>query len=103
MRFLIDSDDLDLDVAQAVPLGLILNVAVTNAIKYAFLGGKFGTISIILQQDNANGKCSLTMADNGVGLPSDFDEDSLNSLGMNLMKGLTEQLNGSFKLLNDNG
>lgn len=103
MRFIIDSDDLDLDVAQAVPLGLILNEAVTNAIKYAFPSGKFGTISITLQQDNANGKCSLTMADNGVGLPSGFDEDSLDSLGMNLMKGLTEQLNGSFHMLNNYG
>jgi two-component sensor histidine kinase len=69
-----------LDVAQAVPLGLILNEAVTNAIKYAFPDGKFCTISIILQHDQANSTCSLIMADNGVGLPPGFDEDSLNFL-----------------------
>jgi two-component sensor histidine kinase len=103
MRFVIEAVDLNLDVAQAVPLGLILNEAVTNAIKYAFPDGKFGTISIILQHDQANSTCSLIMADNGMGLPPGFDEDSLNSLGMNLMKGLTDQLNGSFNMVNNNG
>ena len=81
---------------------MILNEAVTNSIKYAFTGGRFGTISILLEhQDDEN--CKLTIADNGKGLPADFDEDTLNSLGMNLMKGLSEQLDGKFIMQNNNG
>lgn len=102
VRFLIEADDLNLDVAQAVPVGLILNEAVTNSIKYAFPNNRIGTISIILQYAN-EGDCTLIIADNGIGLPEGFDEDSLNSLGMNLMKGLTEQLNGTLKMQNNKG
>lgn len=102
IRLIIEADDLALDVAQAVPLGLILNEAVTNAIKYAFVDGRFGTINIMLQLEE-NGDCVLKIADNGVGLPENFDEDNLNSLGMNLMKGLSEQLEGLFTMVNNKG
>ncbi|PWK79827.1 two-component sensor histidine kinase [Mucilaginibacter oryzae] len=102
IRFLIETDEVNLDVAQAVPLGLILNEAVTNAIKYAFPDKRFGTVSIILQRDTAH-NCTLMIADNGIGLPEGFDEGSLNSLGMNLMKGLSEQLGGTFTLTSDKG
>ncbi|WP_114940975.1 histidine kinase dimerization/phosphoacceptor domain -containing protein [Mucilaginibacter endophyticus] len=102
IRFLIETDEVNLDVAQAVPLGLILNEAVTNAIKYAFPSNRFGTVSIILQRD-AESNCTLIIADNGIGLPENFNEDSLNSLGMNLMKGLSEQLSGTFTLTSNKG
>jgi two-component sensor histidine kinase len=102
VRFLIEADELSLDVAQAVPVGLILNEAVTNSIKYAFPDNRSGTISIILQHEDDT-HYTLIIADNGVGLPDDFDEDQLNSLGMNLMKGLSEQLGGTFEMNNKNG
>jgi two-component sensor histidine kinase len=102
IRFVIEADDVNLDVAQAVPLGLILNEAVTNAIKYAFPDNRFGTVNISLQLDEQN-NCSLTIADNGIGLPNDFDEDNLNSLGINLMKGLSGQLGGGFFIKSDKG
>lgn len=102
IRFIIEAEDLNLDVAQAVPLGLILNEAITNAIKYAFPTNGIGTISIILEHPE-DSHCTLLLTDSGVGLPAGFDEDSLNSLGMNLMKGLTDQLNGTFKMQNNKG
>ena len=43
------------------------------------------------------------MSDDGIGLPADFDPDESNSLGMNLMRGLSEQLDGSFNIKNDEG
>jgi two-component sensor histidine kinase len=93
---------INLDVAQAVPVGLILNEAITNAIKYAFPTGKEGEISISLQHINKE-LLRLTITDNGKGLPANFDIKTVDSLGMELMKALSEQLGGSFDIKNNNG
>lgn len=47
--------------------------------------------------------CELKIADNGIGLPDGFEPENTKSLGMSLMTGLTEQLNGQIKMWNDNG
>lgn len=89
-----------LDVAQAVPVGLILNEAITNAIKYAFPMQR-GEIKIALQL--AEETIILTIADNGIGLPVDFDIQKASSLGMEMMKALSKQLGGYFKMENCGG
>ncbi|MET3501270.1 two-component sensor histidine kinase [Mucilaginibacter rubeus] len=99
--FLTDIDKFILDVSQAVPLGLILNEGITNAIKYAFKGRDHGAIIIKLKQEQE--RLYLQIADNGIGVPDDFNIDGLNSMGMNLMKGLSRQLGASFDLTNDDG
>jgi len=102
ISYTLDTEKLELDVAQAVPLGLILNEAVSNAIKYAFPDKKKGNIFISLK--NIEGCCyQLIIADDGVGLPEGFDLANSESLGMNLMMGLSDQLDGSFKTENNNG
>jgi two-component sensor histidine kinase len=93
---------LELDIAQAVPLGLILNEAITNAIKYAFPLDRAGVVTISFMEKES-GFYTLTVADNGIGLPDSFDYESHDSLGMNLMRGLTEQLQGFFEVRNCNG
>ncbi|MDX1941560.1 MAG: histidine kinase dimerization/phosphoacceptor domain -containing protein [Saprospiraceae bacterium] len=101
IHFDLNIEPIELDVTQAVPLGLILNEAISNAIKYAFPNRK-GIINITMQQvDEEN--YSLIIADNGIGLPIDFDMNKHNSLGMSLMKGLSKQLNGSFEMKSKNG
>ncbi|MFP9114462.1 histidine kinase dimerization/phosphoacceptor domain -containing protein [Flavobacterium sp. RHBU_3] len=101
IRFEIDTDNIELDVAQAVPLGLILNEAISNAIKYAF-PDKRGLISIGFKKTK---ECEylLKIADNGVGLPENFENEERDSLGMNLMTGLAQQLDGDFNIVSDNG
>ncbi|MFB0496995.1 two-component sensor histidine kinase [Mucilaginibacter sp. OAE612] len=89
-----------LDVAQAVPVGLILNEAITNAIKYAFPAQR-GEIKVALQL--AEETIILTIADNGIGLPVDFDIQKASSLGMEMMKALSKQLGGYFKIENYGG
>lgn len=89
-----------LDVAQAVPVGLILNEAITNAIKYAFSEHR-GEIKVNLQL--AEETIMLTIADNGKGLPADFDIKQAHSLGMEMMKALSKQLGGFFKIENCDG
>ena len=91
-----------LDVSQAVPLGLILNEAISNSIKYAFTANKRGQIDILLEQIEEE-KYLLCIADNGKGLPEGFDPYNTSSLGMSLMQGLSQQLDGDFHLENKNG
>ncbi|WDF79030.1 sensor histidine kinase [Mucilaginibacter sp. KACC 22773] len=102
ISFKLQIQSIELDVAQAVPLGLIINEAITNAIKYAFPKSMKGNIAISLNRTKEN-RFRLTITDNGIGLPDSFDISSINSLGIKLMKGLSDQLQGDFFLNNDHG
>jgi len=82
-----------LDISQAIPLGLIINEAVTNAFKYAFPGDKHGEIFIGLTQSGKN--VELVIADNGIGIQRRADENELDSMGIDLMRGLTRDLKGN--------
>ncbi len=93
---------IELNEALAVPLGLIINEAVTNSLKYAFPAGRQGQVRIDLRQADPSG-CLLTIADDGIGLPADFDLGRSRSLGMNLMKGLSKQLDGSLEIESAHG
>jgi two-component sensor histidine kinase len=88
-------DPIDIDLKQAVPIGLILNEAITNCIKYAFdTGGGKIYISLKLMEDKI---ITLEIADNGKGFPHDFDPINTKSLGFKIMLGLTAQLKGKFE------
>ncbi|MEA1848660.1 histidine kinase dimerization/phosphoacceptor domain -containing protein [Chryseobacterium sp. MHB01] len=102
ISFVMDVDKIFLDVAQAVPLGLILNEAVNNTIKYAFPDSRRGEVQVSFKKSE-NGEYKLMISDNGIGLPDDFNIDETESLGMNLMRGLTDQLEGNFTLESRNG
>ncbi|WP_229376178.1 tetratricopeptide repeat-containing sensor histidine kinase [Fibrella aquatilis] len=87
---------LELDVTLAVPLGLILNEAVTNSLKYAFIDGKRGIICVELTtQEN---HYLLVISDDGTGLPADFNPQKSRTLGMSLMRGLSKQIGGSLQI-----
>lgn len=89
-------DPVSLTVKQAVPCGLLLNELITNAYKHAFNGRENGTIAICLTQ---SGKIvALSIADNGIGLPDDFDIASSSSLGMTLISTLVQQLGGALEI-----
>lgn len=97
ISFHVDCDPIPLDVVQAVPLGLIINEAISNSIKYAFTGKSKGNIYVSFKQDQA---CILTISDDGIG----FDPSSVgaNSLGMTLIHGLAEQVDGQLDIRSDN-
>jgi len=100
IRFQVEIESFELDVAQAIPLGLILNEAITNSIKYAF-PDREGLIHIsIIEEDDY---LLLTIADNGIGLPNDFDKVKTNSLGMKLMKGLSKEIDARFMIESKDG
>nr|WP_240348463.1 histidine kinase dimerization/phosphoacceptor domain -containing protein [Longitalea arenae] len=102
IRFGLFIEPIQLDVAQAVPTGLIINEAVTNAVKYAFSGGRTAQININMFK-KANGMLELAIQDNGTGLPPGFNWRQTDSLGMNLMQGLCKQLDGEFDVLQQDG
>jgi two-component sensor histidine kinase len=101
IQFQLTIEPIKLDVSQAIPIALIVNEAVTNAIKYAFPGGRPGTIAILLQQ--LDGHIKLTVKDNGVGMDAVLLDMELNSLGIQLMKGLAREINGAIAFDIDRG
>lgn len=78
-----------MSVASAIPIGLIVNEAVTNAIKYAFPGNDAGEISVAFQRKGSS--TMLIVADNGIGMAHP-DETEHGSLGIQLMKGLAHEM-----------
>jgi two-component sensor histidine kinase len=102
IRFSLQIEDIELDVTQAVPLGLIINEAITNAFKYAFPNRPYGAICLSLKRQ-AQTTCKLSIADDGVGLPVDFDPSRSRSLGMTLMHGFSAQLGGSLSITSPPG
>jgi two-component sensor histidine kinase len=87
-------DPVLLSVNQAVPLGLILNELVTNALKHAFHGRAEGEISVSLRAGQ-DGLGILSVSDNGIGFPTGFDWPQAQTLGLRLVDMLTAQLQGS--------
>jgi PAS domain S-box-containing protein len=94
VRIVIDADPAWLGVDTAIPLGLILNELVTNAMKHAFSETSGGQISIRFRDETA-GRYALVVEDDGQGLPDSFSLESDTSLGLRLLRILTGQVEGS--------
>ena len=91
-----DIENVQLGVDTAIPCALIINELVSNSLKYAFPDGRTGGVTVALQR--ANGAYTLTVADDGVGFPADLDFRATDSLGMQLVVTLVNQLEGSITL-----
>ena len=85
---------LDLDLA--IPCGLIINELITNSLKYAFEITGSGEVKIILSQ--LGDEVLLTIEDNGKGFPTTIDFRDTESLGMQLVVSLVDQIDGEIKL-----
>jgi two-component sensor histidine kinase len=102
IKFDVDIAPIELDVTKSVPLGLILNEAITNSIKYAFPQDADGRISIVLTE-LAEGSYELQISDNGIGTTAAANLSKSKTLGMSLMRGLSKQLSGTFTVENRDG
>lgn len=100
--FCLDLDPIQLDVSKAVPVGLIVNEAVTNAVKYAFPHNSAGRIDVALKQ-GLTGEYNLCITDSGVGLPADYDAGQSKSLGMSLIEGLSHALQAGLRIYSGPG
>jgi two-component sensor histidine kinase len=101
IEFVLEVDKIVLDIDKALPIGLIINETCTNSIKYAFRGTENPCIHIKLSA--RNGGCILSISDNGQGLPKKVLHSGSDSVGLNLIQRLAEQMNADFQLKNDNG
>ncbi len=94
-------------VDTAIPCGLIVSEAITNAVKHAFPGEMDGEIRVSLAEERADGDGAvyfvLDISDNGIGMPENARFDSAESLGMLLIHQLVQQLNGTVEILRDAG
>ena len=82
--------------------GLIINEIISNSLKHAFPDGRKGKICIVLRSEK-DGKFKLNISDNGVGLPKDLDIHNTESLGMQLITMLVDQLQGTLTLDRNQG
>jgi PAS domain S-box-containing protein len=96
----------------AVPLGIIVNELISNSLKHAFKGRDKGEIRIRLHRENVeeckidghkNTNFTLTVSDDGIGISENLDIKSIDSLGLQLVISLVEQLDGSLELKRNHG
>jgi hypothetical protein len=91
------------DMDTAVPLGIIVNELISNSLKHAFIEKQDGKIQIRFCREEKDHEMdisffSLTISDDGKGLPQDLELESVESLGLQLVNILVDQLDGELEL-----
>lgn len=98
----IAADEIRLDIDMAIPCGLIINELVSNALKHAFPESESGLIRVNVQTSAGN-VVTLSVSDNGIGLPASFEPGGTETLGLQLVYMLTDQLHGTITVFRGNG
>jgi len=93
ITFEISVPDIYVDINTAIPLGLVISELITNSLKYAYKGRKVGKLTITATEDPLD--LTVTVADDGVGMPEEITLDTQKSLGLRLVNTLTGQLQGT--------
>ena len=102
IKYEVQCKDESFDLELAIPLGLILNEAITNSVKYAFNELMIGKIEIKLTKTETD--CfDLIIQDNGSGIPEEYINGKKETLGIELINILSEQIGGVAKISNENG
>jgi len=91
-----------LDINTAIPCGLIINELISNALEHAFPDGRPGEIRVRFEPDG-DGRFLLEVADTGVGIPEGVELDKAESLGLQIVRLLVEQLDGTITLHRQGG
>lgn len=101
IRLYLQIEPLRLHTDTAVPLGMILNELISNALKYAFKGRQNGSIRVTLKRQGA--QLLLRIADDGIGLPPGFDASKSSSFGYQIILAFAQKLKASLLLDGANG
>ena len=101
VRLEVDMPGIRFDINRAIPLGLLINELLSNALKHAFPAGRKGTISVTGNKDEK--AIRIIVRDDGAGIPASFDWKNTDSLGLHLVNSLTEQLSGTIELDRSSG
>jgi two-component sensor histidine kinase len=97
----VEGNEIYLDITQAIPCGLIVNELVSNALKHAFPDRLEGEILVTIKKEGDSNY--LIVRDNGVGLPSDTDLQNKDTLGLQIVTTLVNQLGGTLNYTHDGG
>jgi two-component sensor histidine kinase len=97
VRLELNLASLRVNIDLATPFGLLINELISNCLKHGFPEGRSGTVCVALQCVQGD-LWSLSVSDNGVGLPSDFVSRSNTSLGMQLVSDLVKQIGGQLSI-----
>ena len=97
----VESDSIRLGIDKAIPCGLIINELITNILKYAFVGRAGGNIGIECRRGDDG--LTLDVSDDGVGLPPGVDIHETETLGLQVVTTLTDQMGGDVRVTNHNG
>jgi PAS domain S-box-containing protein len=95
-------EELFLNLDTSIPCGLIINEVVSNSLKYAFEGKEKGIIKIEFSK-LSDGKLKLIIGDDGIGLPSNFDIENAETLGLQLVTTLVTQVSGELEIKTNKG
>lgn len=90
-------DTANLEIDQAIPVGLIMNELVSNALKHAFPDGRKGRIDICLSAGASD--MTIVVEDDGAGMQGDVDISTAKSLGLKLVHALASQIGGTVRLV----
>ncbi|TGK89389.1 response regulator [Leptospira bourretii] len=101
IRFDVKLEEIRLDLKRTLPLGLILNELLTNALKYAYPNEKGGDVRIHLSRSSEN--IILSVGDDGEGLPDSVNIEKGNHFGYELIRSLTSQLKGVLSSVSKKG
>jgi two-component sensor histidine kinase len=93
-------DQITMGIETAIPCGLIINELVSNSLKHGFSGSKQGEIKVELHIV-AEGEYSLEVCDTGLPFPKDIDILATDTLGLELIKNLVQQLDADLTLNRD--
>jgi PAS domain S-box-containing protein len=102
IRLETDFEDVTLDIASAIPCGLLLNELISNALKHAFPDNRTGVVRIGLKL-GPDGRIEVRVADNGIGFPENLDFRKAQSFGLQIVNLLGGQLDAAIELDRTNG
>ncbi len=102
VHFKNEAGQVDLDINQAIPCGLIVNELVSNSLKHAFPGKRKGELAVRMWRDG-QGKIHLVVKDTGKALPAGIDVHKSETLGFQIVNDLTGQLDGELRYRRDGG
>ncbi len=101
INYNLDIQTIKMDMDTLIPLGLILNELINNAIKHAFSEKEGGTISIVMKEQKR--KVMLQVSDDGIGMPDEQELRQLNSFGFKMIQAFVKKLNATLNILHENG
>ncbi|HDP79411.1 MAG TPA: sensor histidine kinase, partial [Spirochaetes bacterium] len=93
--------DFTLASKKAIHVGMIINELLTNSYKYAFKDRDSGHISVIIRK--SENTVTVTIHDNGPGIDEKINSEKFFGFGLNIVKMLVNQLNGTYSIINENG